>query len=307
MTKVFIKIGWLVNTWRDIFTGCLALDMDLAPAVLQDEAFLKDVKDKSKTKNRISLWWLGQSGFLLQWNDIHILIDPYLSDSLTKKYEGSDKPHIRICQKVIDPARLDFIDIVTSSHNHTDHLDAETLIPILQVNPGIQMIIPEANRAFVCERIHTSLSFPHGLNDDESISIHGIKFHGIPAAHNELERDATGHCRFMGYIIECGSKKIYHSGDTVWYPGMVDILKPFHIDLALLPINGNDPARGIAGNLNTTEAAELAISMGARITVPCHYNMFSFNTADVNLFTRACEERKIAYKVMNIGESISLS
>jgi L-ascorbate metabolism protein UlaG (beta-lactamase superfamily) len=27
------------------------------------------------------------------------------------------------------PERLDFMDVVTSSHNHTDHLDVETLIP----------------------------------------------------------------------------------------------------------------------------------------------------------------------------------
>ncbi len=73
------------------------------------------------------LWWLGQSGFLLQWQGIHVLLDPYLSDSLTKKYSQTDKPHVRMTELVIDPARLSFVDIVTSTHNHTDHLDAETL------------------------------------------------------------------------------------------------------------------------------------------------------------------------------------
>ena len=38
---------------------------------------------------------------------------------------------------------------------------------------------------------------------------------------------------------------------------MVDLLKPFAVDVALLPINGNDPARKVAGNLNCKEAAEL--------------------------------------------------
>ena len=37
--------------------------------------------------------------------------------------------------RVIDPARLDIVDVVTSSHNHTDHLDAETLWPLLAANP----------------------------------------------------------------------------------------------------------------------------------------------------------------------------
>jgi L-ascorbate metabolism protein UlaG (beta-lactamase superfamily) len=38
---------------------------------------------------------------------------------------------------------------VTSSHNHTDHLDHETLWPLMAVNPRMAMVIPEANREFV--------------------------------------------------------------------------------------------------------------------------------------------------------------
>jgi L-ascorbate metabolism protein UlaG (beta-lactamase superfamily) len=88
---------------------------------------------------------------LLQWQGIHVLLDPYLSDSLTKKYRQTDKPHVRMTELVIDPARLSFTDIATSTHNHTDHLDAETLCPILQGNPSLKLIIPEANRAFVAD------------------------------------------------------------------------------------------------------------------------------------------------------------
>ena len=54
---------------------------------------------------------------------------------------------------VIDPARLSFADIATSSHNHTDHLDAETLGPILEGNPRVKLVIAEANRAFVADRL----------------------------------------------------------------------------------------------------------------------------------------------------------
>ncbi len=75
------------------------------------------------------LWWLGQSGFLLQWQGIHVLLDPYLSDSLTQKYSQTDKPHVRMTELVIDPARFSMADIAASTHNHTDHLDAEALRP----------------------------------------------------------------------------------------------------------------------------------------------------------------------------------
>src|SRR5918999_5446067 len=108
------------------------------------EAFLADVRAPA---GGLGLWWLGQSGFLVGHEGRHLLLDPYLSDSLTHKYASTDKPHVRMTERVIDPARLDFIDVVTSSHNHTDHLDADTLKPLLAANPSIKLVVPEANRA----------------------------------------------------------------------------------------------------------------------------------------------------------------
>ena len=103
--------------------------MDLISPLLMNGELLKDIKEAEKDHTSFHLWWLGQSGFLIQWKGKHLLIDPYLSDSLTRKYANTDKPHVRMTELIIDPVHLDFINVVTSSHNHTDHLDAETLIP----------------------------------------------------------------------------------------------------------------------------------------------------------------------------------
>src|SRR3954464_13533694 len=100
--------------------------------ILQDDAFLADIARAKKDPDRLHLWWLGQSGFLIQWHNHHLLLDPYLSDSLTKKYAGTDKPHVRMTERVVAPERLDFMDVITSTHAHTDHLDAETLVPIFR-------------------------------------------------------------------------------------------------------------------------------------------------------------------------------
>ena len=125
-------------------------------------ALLADIRASDRRDGGFRLWWLGQSGFLLQWQGIHALLDPYLSNSLTRKYSQTDKPHVRMTELVIDPAELSFVDIATSSHNHTDHLDADTLGPILARNPSLKLVIPEANRAFVANRlkIEPAISFP---------------------------------------------------------------------------------------------------------------------------------------------------
>ena len=252
------------------------------------------------------VWWLGQSGFLIQWNHKCLLLDPYLSDSLTKKYAATNKPHVRLSELVIEPQLLDCIDIVTSSHNHTDHLDADTLIPILQLNPDAVFIIPEANRTFVADRVKCEPAFPLGLNDREKIAVNEFTFHGVPAAHNTIERDEDGRCKFMGYVIQFGKFKVYHSGDTLWYDDIVQGLKPFNVDLAFLPINGNDPSRGVAGNLNTEEAARLGREIGARLVIPHHYDLFAFNTADPADFEKEAQRYGQPYKIMKLGEKLTI-
>ena len=271
----------------------------------KDAELIQEIDSLVSDDRNFHLWWLGQSGFLLQWKCRRVLIDPYLSDSLTKKYASTDKPHVRMSERVIDPELLKDISIVTSSHNHTDHLDGETLMPVLQNNPGIKFIVPEANRNFVAERVKCKREFPIGLNEGKSVTIDELTFHGVPARHNEIERDENGNCKFMGYVIEFGEFKIYHSGDTLWFGEMVDLLKPFAVDIAILPINGNDPSRKVAGNLNCAEAAKLGKEIGAKRVIPCHYDMFTFNTADVQDFVNEAERLDQPYKVLKGGERFS--
>src|ERR1043165_8119684 len=87
--------------------------------VLQDDDFLADVAAAREDLEHLHLWWLGQSGFLVQWQNRHLLLDPYLSDSLTRKYAQTDKPHVRMTERVIAPEKLDFINLIPSSHNPT--------------------------------------------------------------------------------------------------------------------------------------------------------------------------------------------
>lgn len=274
-------------------------------AVQKDEALLADVHSRRGAAG-IDLWWLGQSGYLLRAGDRHLLIDPYLSDSLTIKYASTDKPHVRISERVIDPASLDFIDIVTASHAHTDHLDPDTLAPLFLANPALKICAPASIASLAADRAGIPVDRILGMDAGKSIEIDGIRIHGIPAAHNDLDKDASGRHLYLGYVIDTGSCRIYHSGDTLLYPGMVDWLKPFAIDVALLPINGNRPERRVAGNLDAVEAVQLSRSIGAGLTIPCHYDMFAFNTADVGDFIREAEAEGIGYAVLSGGGRISV-
>ena len=279
----------------------------MIPAFQKDEVLLADIRATFDEQSGFRLWWLGQSGFLLQWRGEHLLFDPYLSDLLTTKYAQTDKPHVRMSERAIDPARLNFIDIVTSSHNHTDHLDADTLRPILAANPDVKLVVPEANRAFVAERLGCDEDLPVGMNDNFVKDIGDFRFYGIPAAHNAVERDNLRQCKFMGYVVQFGGYRVYHSGDTLWFDGLENLLMPYAVDVAMLPINGNRPERRVAGNLSAEEAARLGKEIGAGCVIPHHYHLFEFNTEEPALFEKEARRYGTSHQVLRIGEKHSVA
>jgi L-ascorbate metabolism protein UlaG (beta-lactamase superfamily) len=267
--------------------------------VLQDSAFLADVAD-ARTRaqpGELTLWWLGQSGFLVLAENEFLLFDPYLSDSLTAKYASTDKPHVRMTKRVVDPARLDFVNVATSTHTHTDHLDAETLHPLFAAAPECRLVLPAANVGFAAQRLgaeHRARFVP--LADRERTRVGAFTFEAVPAAHEE-RRD-----EFAGFVVSVGEHRIYHSGDTLLFPGMVERLRPLGITVALLPINGRAPERRVSGNLDGAEAAQLAHDIGARWAVPCHFEMFEFNTASPDTFVAACRQLAQRFIVLRAGE-----
>lgn len=194
--------------------------------MLRDEAFLADVRNASSDRQHFHLWWLGQSGFLVQWQGRHLLLDPYLSDSLTKKYAATDKPHVRMTERVIAPERLNFIDVVTSSHNHTDHLDAETLKPLLRVNEKLELIIPEANREFVADRLGIVTDLPVGLDAGQAASVAGFKLTGVPAAHETVEGTRATAANFLATSSSLGRGPFItaatRSFTRAWWTGCAD-------------------------------------------------------------------------------------
>ena len=271
--------------------------------LLSDERFLADVTATVARRQGVSLWWLGQSGVLVHYDGVCIAIDPYLSDSLTHKYAATAKPHVRLTARVVDPTLLAMVSVVTSSHNHTDHLDAETIGPMRQANPALAVLCSAANVDFAQQRLGM---MPTGLVLGTPYTHGPFVIHAVPAAHNQREQDNAGHERYIGIVVAVGGVTIYHSGDTLRYEGMVDVLRQWVIDVALLPINGNNPTRGVAGNLDGVEAAQLAHDIGARLVVPCHYDMFAFNTADPAVFVDTARQLGQPYQVMLAGECLNM-
>lgn len=275
-------------------------------AVQKDDVLLNDIASTNREPEALHTWWLGQSGFLVRLDGELLLFEPYLSDSLTEKYRGTDTEHVRMSELPVQPDTLSGIRLVTSTHNHTDHLDAETLLPLRDQNPDLHLLIPEANRSFVTNRLGCDPSWPLGLDAGQSVELGPWTLHAVPAAHDLIDRDDEGRCQYLGYVVEGVDWTVYHSGDTRLYPGIKNALSSFSIDLAFLPINGFRPERGVPGNLWGDEAAHLAAACDIEHVVPCHFNMFTFNTEPPDLFEETCNALGQSYRVLDAGERLTL-
>ena len=249
------------------------------------------------------VWWLGQSGFLIKSPRGLLAVDLYLSEHLTKKYEATSRPHVRMTRAPVRGSKLENIDLILASHKHSDHLDPGTIPDLLAASPGAVLVLPESILDHA-EQLGLPRKRLLGLDAGDTLERAGFRVHAIPSAHEGLDTDETGRHLYLGFVIESEGRRLYHSGDTVAYPGLVERLGSEPFDVLFLPINGRDPARGVPGNMTASEAVDLAIQVRPRFVVPHHYDMFTFNTAPVDVF--AAEARRLPAgvkpRVLTCGE-----
>ena len=271
--------------------------------VKSGEALMTEIEETKADDSSLLVWWLGQSGYVLKYDDTIVVVDPYLSEHLTQKYEGTTKPHIRMTRAPFRGSDFRSARIVLSSHKHSDHMDPGTLPGLHAASADAEFFYPEALR----EQVESL-----GLASDRSVGLVSgtvetrgpITVRAIPSAHEGLDTDASGRHRYLGFVIELGPFRVYHSGDTVVYHGLIGELGPKPFDILLLPINGRDPSRGVSGNMTAAEAVDLANRICPRYVVPHHYDMFTFNTVPVESFESESSRllEGIQAKILKCGE-----
>lgn len=280
----------------------------LIEPVNSGEALAAEIAGTAVPPGEWAAWWLGQSGFVLKSRVGTLVIDPYLSEHLTKKYAGTNKPHVRMTRNPIEPEQLKGIDAVLCSHKHSDHLDPGTAPALLGANPEARLALPRS----LLEHAE-ALGLPRGrligLGAGETIKVGGWTVRAIPSAHEGLDTDADGWHLYLGFVVASEGLRGYHSGDSMLYEGLERWLGDDPFDVMFLPINGRDPARGVAGNMSAADAVALAGRIRPRFLIPHHYEMFTFNTVPVETFIDAARglPSGIAARPLRCGERFRIS
>jgi L-ascorbate metabolism protein UlaG (beta-lactamase superfamily) len=264
---------------------------------------LSEIDATAPGPGALAVWWLGQSGFLIRSRSGTIVIDPYLSESLTVKYAGTDRPHVRMTRAPLRGGDLTGVDLVLASHKHSDHLDPGTIPALLSASPGARLLLPEALTEHA-GAMGLPASRLVGIDAGGTFEHRGFAIRAVASAHEGLDTDARGRHLYLGYVIESEGLRLYHSGDAVLDDGLVGRLGPGPFDVLFLPINGRDPARGVPGNMSAADAVDLATSVRPRFLVPHHYDMFTFNTVPVAQFESEARRLPagVSPRVLRCGE-----
>lgn len=259
----------------------------IRPALSNDE-FLADV-DAARQEPGMHLWWLGQSGYLVQVDGEHLLLDPYLSDTLSERFAGTRTPRERVTERITDPGRLAFVDVVASSNCHGDHLDPGTLPLVLA--RGAALVCPAGGEALAAERANRSPDAVLAPGDE--VTIGGFRIEAVRAYHESAPEA-------VGYVVRNGPFSLYHSGDTRRVRGIAEAVAPHAVDVALVAANGKH------GNMNGADAARLAYEAGARLAVPCHFEMFRCDSASPARFVAECVRLGQEYRLLDAGERLTV-
>ena len=207
-----------------------------------------------------TLWWLGHSGFVVRFANITFYIDLWLSDlpGRTRKMAAP-----------LAASDIRNADMIFVTHGHAGHLDAPSVGSILEVCRSAKLALPKSS----ADAAHAAgIPYNRMTTTDSGLRIEYFKenlygrVYAVPSAHPHLDWTSTGGYPYLGYLIRFGRWTIYHAGDCVMYPELAAHLRPFNVNVALLPIGGD--------NFSINDAAQLASDIGATWMAPMHYGTF---------------------------------
>jgi len=208
----------------------------------------------------MKITWLGQAGLLFENDDVKIMIDPYLSDSV-KKINPKNYRRVPVLESLFDIKA----DIMIFTHNHLDHYDPETVRHFVTVESNVTVLAPKSVWDEV-RKIGGDNNYVL-FNRHTSRTENGINFTAVKAEHS----DSTS----IGVIINDGKNKYYVTGDTLYNEEIFDDI-PEDIYALFLPVNG------VGNNMNMPDAKRFCERINPQFAVPMHCGMF--DNIDMNDF-----------------------
>lgn len=200
----------------------------------------------------MKITWLGQAGLWMEHENLKIMIDPYLSDSV-KAINPKNYRRIPVKEELFDLKP----DVMIFTHNHLDHYDPETVQRFITADTNITVLAPASVWSEV-RKIGGNNNYVQ-FNRHTEWTQYGIRFAAVLATHSDITP--------IGVVIEADEKMYYITGDTLYNTEVFTDL-PQDIYAVFLPVNG------VGNNMNMADAKRFCEKIQPKFAVPMHCGLF---------------------------------
>lgn len=181
--------------------------------------------------------WIGHASFLIQIGGCNVLTDPMWGQRASPLSFAGPR---RCAPPGMALADLPPVDVVLQSHNHYDHLDAETVRNLAAAHRDAAWFVPLGLRPLIrrlgVSRVSEFDWWERGATGPLDLIC-------APAQHfsgrGPIDRNRSLWC---SWAIRAGPRAVYFGGDSGYHPDFAALgarLGPF--DAVLLPIGAYEP------------------------------------------------------------------
>ncbi len=267
-----------------------------------------------------AITWVGHASMLVQAGGLNVLTDPVFSQRASPvQFIGPSRaqpPGIAL-------ADLPPIDVVVLSHNHYDHLDADSVQGIAAraaaAGGATLFLVPLGLKPWFASRGITNVV---EMDWWDSHVHRGVEFNFTPVQHWSArgpgDRSQT---LWGGYAVFAPDLHWYFSGDTGYSKDFLDTRARFAgrhtaaqgggFDLALIAVGAYEPRWFMSGqHVNPAEAVQIHQDLGAKRSVGVHWGTFELTDEPLDQPPKDLAAARAAnglkdedFSVMAVGET----
>jgi N-acyl-phosphatidylethanolamine-hydrolysing phospholipase D len=261
------KTLWSFLRWKIFSTNSYDKRRDpVVPRVPNDGAFLAGFEPGA------TVTWVGHSTYAIHEGDDVVLTDPHWGKRALIPARQSE-PGIPL-----DAVPGDAFAVL--SHNHYDHLDADT---VEWLPESVQWFVPLGLADWFRERERPNVV---ELDWWQSAERGRWKITCLPSQHwsRRIEM-GTDRSLWCAWLVDSGERRYFFAGDTGYFHGFAEFGRVFApIDVAMLPIGAYEPRWFMKWqHLDPAEAVQAYRDLDARAMLGMHWGTFDLTDEPIDL------------------------
>lgn len=237
--------------------------------------FITDIRMYEKPPaSGLRVTWMGHSSMLIEIDEIRVLVDPVWEERAAPVEWAGPKRFFAVPLQLKD---LPHIDVVLLSHDHYDHLGANTVRRLAQMKTlADARWVTTLGVGKILERLGVNPKSVTELDWTESVRVGVLELTALPARHFSGRSLFNRYETLWASFVLAGPKhRIYYGADSGEWEGFAEIGRiygPF--DVTMLEIGAFDPLWADI-HMGPDGAVRTFRSMGEKgLMMPIHWGLF---------------------------------